>query len=96
MKTITLQEAHSILENCSGVINEEHVITYPNLADLTGDDDNEWLYIFWNDDKGQDYRVKCVEENNKEIKVSGSSMFLIDNEGDDFQLTVLVPQDLEI
>ncbi len=94
MKTITLQKAHQILEDCSGVITEEHVITYPSLADLTGEDDNGWLYLSWTND-GQDYCVRCVEQNNREVKVSGLFMSLMDDEGDEIHLTTLVPQNLE-
>lgn len=94
MKTITLQEVYQILEDCSGIVTEDHVITYPSLADLTGEDDNQWLNISWIDE-GQDFDIVFIEENNKEIKVSGSSMFLEDEDGDEFQITVLVPQNLE-
>lgn len=94
MKTIDLVRAHKILEDCSGVITDEHVIIYPSLADLTGDDENEFLYLSWINE-GADYYVKFNEGCNREVKVVHSSMFLIDDEGDEIQLTVLVPQDLE-
>lgn len=94
MKTITLQQAHQILENCSGIITEDHVITYPGLADLTGENDNQWLNVSWTDE-GQDYAAICIEENNREIKVIGSSIFLEDQDGEPFQLIILVPQNLE-
>lgn len=94
MKTITLQQAFQILENCAAVITDTHVVTYPSLADLSGNDENQWLNISWSED-GQDYSIICVEENNREIKVSGSAMFLFDGEGEEFQITILVQQNLE-
>lgn len=95
MKTISLQKAHSILEYCSAIIIEDYVLVYPSLSDLTGEDDNQWLYISWSDDKGREFDVEFIEENNKDITISGSTLFLKDNEGEEFQVTILVPEILE-
>lgn len=97
MKTITLKEAFEILENCSAVVTEEHTVIYPGLADLTGEDENEWLNISWTED-GQDFVMIFNEQDNREVKVQGSSLFLVDNEcadGEEIQLTILCPQNLE-
>ena len=94
MKTITLSQAHKILEDCSAVITEDHVLLYPALSDLTGDPENEFMYLSY-EDEGLAYYVKFAEFENKSIEVWGSSMFLHKTEGDIFQITVLVPQNLE-
>ena len=95
MKTITLEEAHKILENCAGVIADNCNFAYRHMADLEGSDENQFLYLSWDDNEGQCYDIKFAEGENKEVKVSGSSMFLIDIEGDEEQLTILQEANLE-
>lgn len=95
MKTIPLTQAFKILEDCSAVVTEDHVVIYPALSELTGEADNEFLYLTWQDDTGLEFNANFIEENNQEIKVVGSSMFLKDEAGNEFQITVLVPQNLE-
>jgi hypothetical protein len=94
MKTITLEEAYDILEECSAVIVDS-AVSYPGLADLSGDDYNEFLYINWQDDEYLNYAIRFTEGENRSIKVSGSSMFLVDHEGDETQITILEPKQLE-
>lgn len=94
MKTIILQQAYSILKNCAGVITEDHIITYPILSDLTGEDNNQWLYLSWDED-GLEYSRTFLEKENNNVKIAGSSMFLKDNEGEEIQLTILTVQNLE-
>ena len=95
MKTITLEEAHQILDECSGVIIDNDVLVYPLLAELEHSDENEFLYLGWDDDQGLSYSIKFAEGENLSVKVSGSSMFLVDTEGDECQLTILEPKQLE-
>jgi hypothetical protein len=92
-KTITLQEAFTILEDCSALIIDDNVLVYPRLEDLTGDLKNEFLYLSWEED-GEDFEVRFLEGQNQNVQVSGSSLFLIDSEGEDNQLTVLTPKSL--
>ena len=93
MKTITLQEAYQILEDCSAIILD-NVVTYPCLSDLENSDENQFLYISW-EDEGLEYNTKFEEGQNREVKIFGSSMFLIDHEGDECQITILNQQNLE-
>lgn len=98
MKTIKLKEAYDILNECSGVIIEDSVILYPQLADLDGDDENEFLFLFWDDD-GAEYNMKFCEGDNREITISGSSMFLYDTDCEKpegvTQISILEPKNLE-
>jgi hypothetical protein len=93
MKKIPLKQAYNRLRECSAVIVDNDVVTYPSLADLTGEKENEFLYVSWDDDAGFTYAVKFVEENNQEVKVTddGCLMLLVDNEGSKVQLTLLKP-----
>ena len=95
MKTISLAEAVQILENCSAVIWDEthHFLIYPDVTDLDGKDDNEFLYIKGEED-GEYYSEKFHEGNNRTVKIEGSSMFLVDPDGEEVQLTILEPAKL--
>lgn len=93
MKTIPLKEAHEILERfTSAVVIDDSVLTYPRLSELKDSEDNEFLYLSW-EDEGLEYSLKFSEGKNQMVKVSGSSMFLNDDDAetdaDQTQLTIL-------
>jgi hypothetical protein len=96
---IPLQKAFQILQDASAVIINDQIVVYPCLADLDGDDTNEFLSITW-DEGGLEYSLKFNEGDNQEVGVFGSSMFLYDtdtmDEDDHTQITILVPQNLEV
>lgn len=95
MKIITLKEAFEILENCSAIIIDDDVLIYPGLyEELTGEDDNEFMYLSW-ESEGMEYGIKFNEGLNKAVKVIGSFLFLIDTEGEERQITILEPKNLE-
>jgi len=98
MKTITLKEAYQILEDSSAFIINDHVLVYAGFDDLTGSDENEFLYFSW-DEEGLEYSLKFCEGDNQEVKISGSSMFLYDTdadgEEDHTQITILTTKNLE-
>jgi hypothetical protein len=96
MKTITLKEAFQILEDSSAVVINDHVLVYPALSDLQDDELNEFLYFAW-DEEGLEYELHFNEGDNQEVKVSGSSMFLVDedSDGEDTQITILTTKNLE-
>ena len=94
MKTITLEEAHSILDNCSGVIIDDGSLTYPSVWELSGEEDKEFLFLHW-EEEGLDFDITFKEGQNREVKISGCSMFLTDSDGDEMQLTILGPQNIE-
>jgi len=98
MKTITLKEAFQILEDASAVIINDHVLVYPALSDLQDDELNEFLYFSW-DQEGLEYDLHFNEGDNQEVKVSGSSIFLLDTdaetEDDHIQITILTTKELE-
>jgi len=98
MKTISLEEAYSILEQCAAIVVDDAVM-YPSLWELNGDDNNEFLYLSWTDGDYREFHLKFVEGDNREIKVSGSSLFLtdadLDNDHDETQITILQQKELE-
>jgi len=99
MKTIPLEEAYNILAEASAIIVDDGVLVYPTLSDLEFSDENEFLYITWSDEDGQEYDLHFAEGDNQEVKISGSSMFLIDTdaegEEDATQITILTGKELE-
>ena len=99
MKTITLEEAYKILQDASAIIIDDSVLVYPALSDLEFSDENEFLYITWTDDEGQEYDLHFAEGDNQQVKVSGSSIFLLDTdaeaEEDAIQITILTTKELE-
>jgi len=99
MKNIPLEEAYKILEDASAVIIDDNVLVYPALADLEFSDENEFMYITWSDDEGREYALKFAEGDNQQVKVSGSSIFLLDTdaeaEEDAIQITILTTKELE-
>ena len=96
MKKITLHDTHTLLQNASAVsISDTPDPLMPYYAELDGTDENEFLYISWVNEDGECYYLKFAEGQNREVTISGSSMFLIDNEGEEVQITLLVPQILE-
>ena len=99
MKTIPLEQAYKILEDASAIIIDDGVLVYPALSDLEFSDENEFMYLTWSDEDGQEYALKFAEGDNQEVKVSGSSMFLFDtdaNDDDDHtQITILTTKELE-
>ena len=82
MKTITLKEAYRILEDANAVIIDNDVVLYPSLEPISGDELNEFLFFRW-DDGGLEYTLKFLEGDNQEVKVSGSSICLIDTNAKD-------------
>lgn len=92
MKIITFKDAVHALNECSAVIWNDNFLCYPELID--DEEEENFLHLFTSDEEGQDYEAFFPTKDNQEVKVDGSSMFLIDNEGDEVQLTLLVPANL--
>lgn len=96
MKKINLKEAYSILKDSKGVIVDEEFITFVNLHNPTGEGDNIFLELDWNDGDGYTYTLKFREKDNQEIKVSKTSLFLKEAFADEveiFPLTTVIIKD---
>lgn len=99
-KTITLQEAHKILETAHAVVINDCTIVNPLVYPLNGKDSNMFLYLNW-EEGSLEYSLGFNEGDNKTVRIIGSSMFLYDvgsnvnDPTDDVHLTLLVPIELE-
>ena len=94
MKIIPIAEAFTILENASAVVID-NIVTYPTLADLIGESDNQFLCLSWTDDEGLEFAAKFEEGVNETVEIGKSDLWLIDADGERTQITILVPANLE-
>jgi len=88
MKTITTQEALTLIQNCAAIVID-NVVTYPTWEELTGDTDDCWLDIVWEDDFNE-FGVTFAEDCG-EIEFDGTNLFINDINGDEQMITLLVP-----
>lgn len=92
MKTIPLKRVSDILENCSAVIwGDQQFLSYPSVRSLDGQDDNQFLFLLCEDEEGQEFSVTFNEGSNREVKISGNTMVLVDDEGDEIDIQILNP-----
>ena len=92
MNTISLYEAAEILENCEAVILVDQLgnpVLYPSLSELTGGKDNEFLLLTWESDD-YEWGIKFVEGNNSRVKLENNQLTLVDHEGDEVILKILI------
>lgn len=90
MKTITLSEAFLRLEQCAAVIVDDTVLTFPGLADLNGDGDNEFLRVSWTDEAGYDFSIIASEGLNREVVVNDDGQLVfMDEDNEAFTITLL-------
>ena len=96
MKTIVLKKVYEILLEATAVIIDENALVYPCVAELTGENENEFLYLSWEDD-GHDYSLKFREGDNLVADVEGCCLYLFDTDGEEepTMLTILGPTQLE-
>jgi hypothetical protein len=98
MPKITLKKAVELLKECSGVIvNQHYLLVIPSVDEVKNEPDNEFLRLGWEED-GQVFRLTFAEEENEEVSICGSSMFLIDSDaedGEETQIMLLNPWDIE-
>lgn len=94
-KRIPLEAAVRILEKAEAVVFDSggHIVTFPGFADLSGEDDNEFLCLAWVEE-GAEYMVRFTEGCNRQAALSGESLFFIDSEGDEIQITPLFGREL--
>lgn len=90
MKTIPLKHAHELIENASAVIVNHDALMYAAVDELTGEEDNEFLYVSWTDADGLGFEIKAREGENQTVKVTDQGdLILVDDGGDEFEMTLL-------
>jgi hypothetical protein len=92
VKTISLLAAMEILRDCAAVIIDDNGLCYPSIFE----DSEDFLFLKYEDEEGSIFHYIFTQTDNREgIKIAGSSMFLIDGEGDEIQITILAPRNIE-
>lgn len=100
MKEITLTKAFALLEQASAVIINDDVLVYPSLDQITGDENNEWMNLSWEND-AQEYSMKFDEGQNNSVfgkspRIENNKLILIDSEGDEVALTLLESKEMSL
>jgi hypothetical protein len=92
---LTLEQAYAILEKSSAVVMDDHAVTHASTAGLTGEADNDFVTLSWENDEGL-FEFFFAEGANQQVKLVGSSMFLTDTDGDEVQISLLGPWTPEV
>lgn len=91
---ITFETAYSILEGANAIsleINGCHPVLEPSLID---GDEEIFMRFEW-ENEGQIWEFKFPLEGNEEVELNASILYLKDENGDEYQITVLRPWDVE-
>jgi hypothetical protein len=92
---IPFEKTFSLLNDCSAVIIDDNALVYPSLDHEAKEGEDEFLHLSC-DGKGFEVREHYFnKEDNETVEVVGTSVFLKDTDGEEIQLTLLFPQNLE-
>ena len=92
-KQISLQRAHDLLQ-LSPVVGLEGRYVVPSLFQLEGEEGSEFCVLYWTEIyKGDpvDFTVIFEEGDNKKCELDGCELVLVNNEGEEEVLQLLVP-----
>ena len=94
MKIIPLNDAFEFLTETTAIYEAYTAeLMFPDTFDITGEPDNEFMYLSLDESRMVE-TIHFCEKGNKEVKVSGSSMFLYDTRGVCRELIILVCRQL--
>lgn len=84
---IPLSKAYELLDKAGAIIvssQSGNPLVYPSLSELTGELDNEFLFISWTDDRGHEFNMRFIEENNQNpgIDTMTNELILEDDEAE--------------
>jgi len=97
-KQISLKQAHDLLQ-LSPVVGLEGRFVVPSLFQLEGEESSEFCVLYWTEIyKGDpvDFTVVFEEGDNKNCELDGCELVLVNNEGEEEVLQLLVPHYPEI
>lgn len=95
MKSISLEKAFDILQKAPAITVDGVLINSFAVSQLEGKDDHEFMYLEWSDDKDYIFDTTFSESNNREVFVEGTRLRMINREGDEVEIEVLEPKNLE-
>lgn len=97
-KQISLKQAHDLLQ-LSPVVGLEGRYIVPSLFQLEGEEGSEFCVLYWTEIyKGDpvDFTVIFEEGDNTKCELDGCELVLVNNEGEEEVLQLLVPHYPEI
>ena len=98
MKSISLYEAYSLLQQCRAVDLEGRLIE-PILFEYEEEDKNEFLILRWEEYfEGEELIVEVIfeEGDNLMVEVDKRKLYLVNSDGDQEELILLKEMDLEL
>jgi len=87
MKTLNLTNLYDLLEQSPAISLEGRVIV-PGLTGLEYDSSNEFLHLYWEED-GLEFDIFFNEGDNQEAKIEGSTITLINTDGEEESFDLL-------
>lgn len=97
MKSISLEDAYDLLQQCRAVDLEERLIE-PILFELEEEDKNEFLILRWEEEYEEDLldvEVVFEEGDNQMVEVDKRKLYLVSSDGTQEELILLREMDLE-
>ena len=91
MKTLSLYDAFYFLKQSAGVLLEGRYLE-PELLELVDEYPHEWLHLQWEElHEGEVWQVEVAfnEEDNQKVKLHGSTLTLVNTDGEEEELTLL-------
>ena len=98
MKTITLKQACSLLDDAEAISLDNVLCCLEHHSyGFIGEPDDDFLTLEWDDgNEYGTYSVRFVREDNKEVRIDKDVMYLISDEGDTEKLYLYIePENLE-
>lgn len=89
-KKITLQKAHSLVNQATALLIDGGFLAHVCIDELIGNPSNQWLFLSWNDVDDEPLYTYFTEQK-QEILFDGSTLYMVDEDGEDWRLVLLVP-----
>jgi hypothetical protein len=94
MESMELENALDELEKCVALILDNDILMYPRIIKNLKNENNETIFLLqWVEDS-MTYEICFTENENEIVGYSESSMFLIDDRGEEVQITLLTEKKL--
>jgi hypothetical protein len=97
VKEINLHQAYDLLQLSTAIVLEGRLIE-PTLMGVQDDDSNEFMYVSWEeefDDENLTVEISFYEGDNQVALIEGSTLTLINSDGEEEEFTLLREFDAE-
>jgi hypothetical protein len=97
VKEVNLHQAYDLLQLSTAIVLEGRLIE-PTLMGVQDDDSNEFMYVSWEeefDDENLTVEISFFEGDNQVALIEGSTLTLINSDGEEEEFTLLREFDAE-